>query len=83
VIFFLTFLPQFVDAHDPHASAKFLFLGLYFLVLGTLLNLLVLMVAGKFVAAVKANPKALRGFDYGFAALMSAFALKLFTAQAR
>ena len=83
VIFFLTFLPQFVEAGDPNASAKFLCLGLYFLVLGTVLNLFVLLVAGRFVAAVKANPKALRGFDFGFAGLMGLFALKLFTAQGR
>ena len=33
VLFFMTFLPQFVDAHDPHAAAKLLFLGIYFVVL--------------------------------------------------
>ena len=33
VLFFLTFLPQFVDAHDPHAAGKLLFLGIYFVVL--------------------------------------------------
>ena len=33
VMFFLTFLPQFVSASDPHAGAKLMFLGLYFIVL--------------------------------------------------
>ena len=33
VLFYLTFLPQFVDAHDPHAAGKLLFLGIYFVVL--------------------------------------------------
>ena len=33
VLFFVTFLPQFVDAHDPHAAGKLLFLGIYFVVL--------------------------------------------------
>ena len=32
VLFFLTFLPQFVDASDPHAAGKLLFLGIYFVV---------------------------------------------------
>ena len=32
VLFFVTFLPQFVDAHDPHAAGKLLFLGIYFVV---------------------------------------------------
>jgi len=31
VLFFVTFLPQFVAASDPHASAKLVFLGLYFI----------------------------------------------------
>src|SRR5436853_155055 len=30
VLFFVTFLPQFVQAHDPEAAAKLLFLGIYF-----------------------------------------------------
>ena len=34
IVFFLTFLPQFVSASDPHAGAKLMFLGLYFIVLG-------------------------------------------------
>ena len=33
VMFFLTFLPQFVSASDPHAGAKLMFLGLYFIAL--------------------------------------------------
>ena len=33
VLFFVTFLPQFVDAGDPHAADKLLFLGLYFVAL--------------------------------------------------
>src|SRR5205085_9148912 len=31
VMFFLTFLPQFVSANDPHAGGKLMFLGLYFI----------------------------------------------------
>ncbi len=83
LLFFLTFLPQFVEANDPQASGKFLFLGLYFLVLGTALNLMVWFLAVRFIGAIRANPKALRYFDYGFAGLMSAFAFKLITAQGR
>lgn len=83
VLFFLTFLPQFVDAHDPQGGGKLLFLGLYFLVLGTAANLLIWALASRFIGAIRSNPKALRFFDYGFAALMSAFALKLLTAQGR
>ena len=44
---------------------------------------LVVLVAGHFVAAAKRNPRALRVFDYGFAALMSAFAGRLIWDEAR
>ena len=33
VLFFVTFLPQFVDAHDPAATGKLFFLGAEFVVL--------------------------------------------------
>ncbi len=33
IIFFMTFLPQFVQPSDPHASGKLLFLGVMFVVI--------------------------------------------------
>ncbi len=82
VLFFVTFLPQFIDARDAHASAKLFTLGFGFLAITTMVNAAVILVAGRFVAAAKANPRALRLFDYGFAALMSAFALRLAWSEA-
>lgn len=83
VLFFVTFLPQFIDARDAHASAKLFVLGFGFIAITTIVNAAVILVAGRFVAAAKANPRALRFFDYGFAALMSAFALRLAWSEAR
>jgi threonine/homoserine/homoserine lactone efflux protein len=83
VFFFLTFLPQFVEASDPHASGKLLFLGLYFLVIGVPLCSALILIASRFAAAARANPRAMRIFDYGFAGLMSAFAARLLLAQSR
>ena len=77
----MTFLPQFVSVSDPHAGGKLFFFGLGFIAITTALNALVILVAGRFVAAAKRNPRALRLFDYGFAALMSAFALRLVWAE--
>ena len=79
----MTFLPQFISASDPHANAKLFALGLGFIVITTAVNAIVILVAGRFVAAAKRNPRALRLFDYGFAALMSAFAARLVWAEAR
>ena len=83
IIFFVTFLPQFIEAGDPDASGKFLFLGLYFLCLGGAFCSGLIVVASRFVAAAKAHPRALRAFDYGFAGLMGAFAARLIFAQGR
>ena len=83
VLFFVTFLPQFIGASDPHASAKLFVLGFGFIAITTAVNAIVILVAGRFVAAAKRNPRALRIFDYGFAALMSAFAARLMWNEAR
>lgn len=80
-LFFLTFLPQFVDPADPHVSLRLLFLGLWFLLVSTL-SMLPLIVAASAVAAfLKARPKVVRAIDYGFAGVMGAFAVKLVTAR--
>ena len=83
VLFFVTFLPQFISASDPRASIKLFVLGFGFIAITTTVNAIVILVAGRFVAAAKRNPRALRLFDYGFAALMSAFAARLVWAEAR
>jgi len=83
VLFFVTFLPQFIDASDAHASAKLFALGFGFIAITTLVNAAVILVAARFVAAARANPRALRLFDYAFAALMSLFAARLVWSEAR
>lgn len=83
VLFYLTFLPQFVEAGDPHAGGKLLFLGLYILCIGVPVCAGLILIASRFVAAARANPRVLRIFDYGFAGLMSAFAARLLLAQSR
>ena len=67
VLFFVTFLPHFISASDPHASMKLFVLGFGFIAITTVVNAIVVLVAGHFVAAAKRNPRALRLFDYGFA----------------
>ncbi len=83
VIFFVTFLPQFIGASDPHASLKLFVLGVGFIAITTPVNALVILTAGRFVAAAKRNPRALRVFDYGFAALMSLFAARIAWSETR
>ena len=83
ILFFMTFLPQFVSAHDPHAPGKLFFLGLMFIVLSIPVTAPMVLAAEKFSAAMKASPRVTRVVDYLFAGVFSAFALKILTAQAK
>lgn len=83
VMFFVTFLPQFVDPADPHAADKIVFLGMFFLVVGVPVSVFIIMTAERFSAFLRSSPTLMRRFDYSFAAIMSAFALKLLFTQGR
>ncbi|THD45444.1 MAG: LysE family translocator [Bradyrhizobium sp.] len=83
ILFFVTFLPQFIDVGDPNPSARFFVLGFSFILIGGAINAAMIAVAGRFVAAARANPRAMRGFDYGFAGLMGLFAARLIAGAAR
>jgi threonine/homoserine/homoserine lactone efflux protein len=83
VLFFVTFLPQFVAAGDPNASGKLVFLGLYFVAFTAPLGALMVLAAEKVVATLRARPRLLRAVDYSFAGLFSAFAVKILAVSAR
>ena len=83
VLFFVTFLPQFVDASDPHAAAKLLFLGIYFVVATFPLGVLMILGAERVVGALKSRPRVLRAIDWLFAGVFSAFAVRILTTQGR
>src|SRR5215210_2780386 len=80
VMFFLTFLPQFVSTSDPHAGAKMMFLGLYFSALGIPICIALILMAERFTTAIRRSPRAMRAIDYLFAGLMGAFAVRLWFA---
>ena len=83
VLFFVTFLPQFVNADDPHAADKLVFLGLYFIAFSAPLAALLILGAERVVALLKSRPRVMRAIDYTFAGLFGAFALKILTTQER
>jgi threonine/homoserine/homoserine lactone efflux protein len=82
VMFFLTFLPQFVSASDPHAGGKLMFLGFYFIALGIPICIALIFLAERFTGAIRRSPKVMRAIDYLFASLMGAFAVRLLFARA-
>jgi threonine/homoserine/homoserine lactone efflux protein len=83
VLFFLTFLPQFVDAHDPHAAGKLLFLGIFFVVQSYPLAVLLVLGAERLVGGLKRRPRILRAIDWLFAGVFSAFAVRILATQGR
>ena len=82
VMFFLTFLPQFVSASDPDAHGKLMFLGLYFIVLAVPICFALIFAAERFTAAIRRSRRVMRAIDYLFATLMGAFAVRLLFARA-
>ena len=82
VMFFLTFLPQFVSAADPHAVSKLLFLGLFFTLLSIPTCAALIFTAEQFTDAMRRSPRAMRIFDWSFASLMGAFAARLLFTRA-
>jgi threonine/homoserine/homoserine lactone efflux protein len=83
ILFFMTFLPQFVSAGDPHASGKLFFLGLSFIVISLPITAPMVLAADRFAGLLRKSPRVTRIVDYLFAGIFSAFALKILTAQAK
>ena len=83
ILFFMTFLPQFVSAHDPNAAGKLFFLGAMFVLISIPVTAPMVFAANRFAAAMKRSPRVTRAVDWLFAGVFSAFALKIITAPAR
>jgi threonine/homoserine/homoserine lactone efflux protein len=77
VLFFVTFLPQFVQAGDPAAAEKLVFLGLYFIALTGPMGAIMIVFADRVISLLRRKPKVMRTIDYTFAGLFSAFALRI------
>lgn len=83
VLFFVTFLPQFVDAHDPAATGKLFFLGAEFVALSIPLGVATVFAAEWLAAAFKRTKWVERVLNWSFAAIFTAFAATILTASAR
>jgi threonine/homoserine/homoserine lactone efflux protein len=55
-LFFLAFLPQFIDVRGEHAGEAILLLGAWFNVVGTLVNVLVAVLFGRIGEWLKRHP---------------------------
>ena len=81
ILFFMTFLPQFVSTNDPHAPGKLIFLGLMFIIVSLPIVVPIILAADKVAVFLKESPKATRVIDYVFAGIFSAFAVKILMTQ--
>jgi threonine/homoserine/homoserine lactone efflux protein len=77
IIFFMTFLPQFVRSDDPHASGKLLFLGIMFVVIALPFTLPMILAADRLTLWLRRNPRVTRVIDWIFASVFGAFAVKI------
>ncbi len=83
IIFFMTFLPQFVTAGDPAVTQKLLFLGFFFILIGMPVNTIVVLAADGLASWLQKNRSVMRGLDYAFASVFSVFAVKIFFTHSR
>ncbi len=56
-LFFLAFLPQFIDVHKNNAPMQILLLGTWFNAVGTLVNIMVAVLFGKIGAWLSRSPR--------------------------
>lgn len=82
IVFFITFLPQFVSPDDPAAVQKLFVLGVLFVIIAAPIVIAMIMFAGVLAAFLKRSPLATRVTDYLFAGVLGAFAIKLLATRA-
>lgn len=83
ILFFMTFLPQFVTASDPHVAGKLIFLGFWAILMGMPFNIAIVIVAERLSGWLQNNRRILRVIDYTFAGVFSLFAFKILMTQAK
>ncbi len=83
IIFFVTFLPQFVSAGDPHVSRKLFFLGITFIVVNAPVCSGLVLAADSIAHVLKRSSRLMRVVDWLFAGVLGAFAARLIFTQAK
>lgn len=83
ILFFVTFLPQFVSRTDPNAAGKLLFLGMEFLVLSIPIVIAIVWAAEWVADILTRSIKAQRALNWSFAAVFAGFAVAILTIEGR
>lgn len=83
LLFNMTFLPQFVNASDPHAAQKIFFLGASFVPISLPFTVSMVLAADGFANTIKKNPHFVRILDFFMAGIFIAFALRLLVTEGK
>ncbi|MGI9353990.1 MAG: LysE family translocator [Rhizobiaceae bacterium] len=83
VIFYMTFLPQFVSADDPNAWRIMLFLGLFFTPLTVPLMAAMIFAADQLATTLTARPGISRVIDWVFGTVFAVFAVRILITEGR
>jgi threonine/homoserine/homoserine lactone efflux protein len=82
VVFFITFLPQFIHAGSANPRAELLSLGAIFILIALPISALLIIFADKVFAILKQSQTLKRAINWSFGTLMGAFAVKLLLVRA-
>lgn len=83
ILFFVTFLPQFVSSADPNAAGKLLFLGAEFLVVSIPIVIGIVVMAEWIANILTRSVAAQRALNWSFAAVFAGFAVAIFAIEGR
>jgi len=83
VLFFVTFLPQFVERSDPNAPGKLFFLGAEFIIVSIPFGILTVIAAEQVARLLTRTKWVQRALNWSFAGVFTTFAGVILTAQAR
>jgi len=76
-LFFLAFLPQFINVESKHTALQILFLGTWFNVGGTLVNILVAILFGKIGTWLSQSPRFIQWQERITGAMLIALGIKV------
>lgn len=82
-LFFVTFLPQFVSADDPSASAKLIFLGIEFVIVSIPVVVATVLFAEWLTRTLKEKAWVGKALNWSFAAVFLTFAATILFAEGR